>query len=216
MKSAATLIATAPARRRRLSTHEREEQILAGAVAFFAEHGLDAQTRDLAKALGITHPLLFHYFPTKQALIERVYERVYLGRWKHEWEQWIVDPSLPFEARLCRFYCDYARTALTRDWVRILLFSGLKDGYIPHKYLGVLRERIFPLIVRETRAYLDLPPRVVPTEEEMEHLWGLHGGIFHLGVRIRVYHEPEPADLDAVVRQRVHAFIVAAADLFLP
>jgi AcrR family transcriptional regulator len=216
MKTVAIPMPVAPAKRRRLSTQEREEQILAGAVAFFAEHGLDAQTRDLAKAIGITHPLLFHYFPTKQALIDRVYERVYLGRWKHEWEQWVVDPSMPFEARLSRFYCDYARMALTRDWVRILLFSGLKDGYIPRRYLGVLRERIFPLIVRETRAYLGFSPRPEPTDEELEHLWGLHGGIFHLGVRIRVYHEPEPVDIDAVVRQRVQAFIVSAATLFLP
>ena len=55
--------------RQRFSTAEREQQILTGAIKFFSERGLEGQTRDLAKEIGITHPLLYHYFPTKQALI---------------------------------------------------------------------------------------------------------------------------------------------------
>jgi len=200
--------------RRRLSTEEREKQIVEGAVNFFSAHGLEAQMRDLAKQIGITHPLLYHYFPTKQALIERVYEQVYLGRWKREWEQWMIEPGTSLRARLCHFYQDYAHTVLTAEWVRILLSSGMKDRFIPDRYLDVLQKRIFPLIVQETRLSLNIASRNDAAEAELEHLWGLHGGIFHIGVRVFVYGQPFPTDLDAVISDRVDAYLHGAKNIF--
>src|SRR5262245_46580449 len=90
-------------KRPRLSTEERERQILDGAIQFFSERGLGGQTRELAQQIGVTHPLLYHYFPSKRALIERVYQEVYLGRWRNEWEDWIDDRSVPLSQRLTRF-----------------------------------------------------------------------------------------------------------------
>ncbi|OXC79807.1 TetR/AcrR family transcriptional regulator [Caballeronia sordidicola] len=197
-----------------MSTEEREKQIVEGAVNFFSAHGLDAQMRDLAKQIGITHPLLYHYFPTKQALIERVYEQVYLGRWKREWEQWMIEPGTSLRARLCHFYQDYAHTVLTAEWVRILLSSGMKDRFIPDRYLDVLQTRIFPLIVQETRLSLNIASRNDAAEAELEHLWGLHGGIFHIGVRVFVYGQPLPTDLDAVIADRVDAYLHGAKNIF--
>lgn len=53
--------------RRRLLPAEREQLIVEGAIQFFSERGLDAQMRELATAIGVTHTLVYHYFPTKQA-----------------------------------------------------------------------------------------------------------------------------------------------------
>src|SRR6202043_4276039 len=89
-----------PKRRRRLDPEDREREIFDGAVAFFAEVGFDGGLRDLAKRLGITHQNLFHYFATKEALIERVYKEVYLSRWRPEWETLLRDQSKPLQARL--------------------------------------------------------------------------------------------------------------------
>ena len=47
---------------RRLSPEDREQQILEGAVKFFAEKGFSGQTRELALQLGITQPLLYRYY----------------------------------------------------------------------------------------------------------------------------------------------------------
>lgn len=203
-----------PAARGRLSAAEREEQIVKGAISFFADRGLDGQTRDLAKLLGITHPLLFHYFPNKQNLVERVYQEVYLGRWRAEWEQWIDDRTVPLEDRLTRFYIDYAKAILTRDWVRILMFSGLKDGYIPSRYMKLVHSRLLPRIGREMRWELGLPVDEKQREAESELMWGLHGGIFHIGLRHWVYGLPMPKDMDGVVTDRVHAFMLAAPGIF--
>ena len=68
----------------RLSGPEREKHIALEAVHYFAEVGFGGDTRELAKRLGVTQSLLYKYFPNKEALINRVYEEVYLGRWNRK------------------------------------------------------------------------------------------------------------------------------------
>lgn len=204
----------APRVHQRLSTEERERQIVDSAIQFFSDRGLDGQTRDLAKQIGITHPLLYHYFPSKRILIERVYREVYLGRWQREWEQLLDDQTLPFPERLTQFYVDYAKTILTKEWVRILVFSGMSDGYIPTHYMALLKERLFPRIVRETRKYLGIRKRSEGTELERELIWGLHGGIFYIGIRHWIYGLPMPHDLPAAVKDRVRSYLLAAPETF--
>lgn len=202
-----------PAPRQRLSTAERERQIVDSAIQFFTERGLDGQTRDLAQQIGITHPLLYHYFPSKRDLIERVYQEVYLDRWKPEWESMLDDRTMTLQDRLTRFYTDYATTILTKDWVRILLYSALSDGFIPGKYMGLLSEKLFPRIVRETRHHLGLRRRSAPTEAERELVWGLHGGVFYIGIRRWLYNLEMPEDLPATLADRVRAYMLAAPEV---
>lgn len=187
---------------------------MTGAIKFFSARGLEGQTRDLAKEIGITHPLLYHYFPTKQALIERVYEEVYLGRWKQEWEVWLDDTSISLEEKMIRFYLDYAATILTPEWVRIFVFSGLADGSIPNQYLGLLKKKLFPRILRETRRHLGLAEKAAATERETELMWSLHGGIFYIGIRQWVYGQPAVVDIKQVVTDRVQSFLLSAPAIF--
>ena len=189
----------APATRKRLSVAERERQIVDGAIQFFARHGFDAQLRDLAKSIGVTHTLLYHYFPDKQALIDRVYVEVFEGCWKPEWEKWLDDPKLSCEDKFTRFYMDYAATVLTHDFVRILIFSGLTDQTITNRFFELLRERLFPRLIRETRRLRGNKSRAQPTVAEHELLMGLHGSIFYIGLRRWVYNQ-------AVHSQSTHVF----------
>ena len=205
--------ATPPKLRQRLSVEEREQQIVQGAIKFFSERGLDGQTRDLAKEIGITHPLLYHYFPTKQALIERVYQEVYVGRWKQQWEVWLDDQNVDLETKLNRFYQDYAATVLTPEWVRILIFSGLNDGYIPDHYLAMLAEKLFPRILRANRRHLGVSLRKKPSERENELIWGLHGGIFYMGIRRYIYNQKPSEDIAQIVTDRITAYIAGAGKL---
>jgi AcrR family transcriptional regulator len=209
----------APAPRRRLSPAERERQIVEGAVRFFSEHGLDGQLRDLARELGITHTLLYHYFPTKQALIERVYADLFAARWESEWEALLDDRSLDVESKLTRFYTRYAKRILERDWVRVFVFSGLSDRYITDRYFALLGEKLFPRLVRESRRYLGLPNRGKPTPREMELLMGLHGSIFYMGMRRWVYGldmlggKADPFDA-VFVHDRVIGYLQALPEVF--
>ena len=203
--------------RRRLTPGERERQIVEGAVSFFSEHGLDGQLRDLARQLGITHTLLYHYFPTKQALIERVYTEIFEGRWKPEWEALLDDKGLDTETKLTRFYSDYAKVILKSDWVRIFVFSGLSDRYITDRYFSMLGEKFFPRMVRETRKYRGISSRGKASGRELELLMGLHGSIFYMGIRRWIYgqsfHDTVPAasndNDESYIHDRVLAYLLS-------
>ena len=117
--------------RKRLSTVERERQIVNGAIRFFSDRGLDGQLRDLARNIGVTHALLYHYFPTKQALIDRVYTEMFEGLWKPEWEQILDDPQLDPQTKFVRFYGDYAKAIFAREFVRILIFRASATTTFP-------------------------------------------------------------------------------------
>ena len=176
-----------PPARKRLSTPDRERQIVAGAIRFFSERGLDGQLRDLAKSIGITHTLLYHYFPTKQALIDRVYLEMFEGLWRPEWERLLDDRQLDAQTKFTRFYVRYAHIVLERDFVRILVFSGLSDRSIPDRFFEILRQRLFPRLIRETRRHCGVSSRAKPNVRELEQLMGLHGGVFYIGVRRWIY-----------------------------
>ncbi|KAB1073479.1 TetR/AcrR family transcriptional regulator [Methylobacterium planeticum] len=206
-----------PAARRRLPAAQRERQIVEAAAQFFAEHGLGGQTRELARGLGITHSAIFRYFPTKEALLDRVYEHVYVQRWNPAWGGLVGDRSQPLEARILRFYREYAEKIFDYVWVRIFVFSGLKGYDIAPRYLGIIRERVIHPICAEVRADLGLPsPDVVPlTEREIEAAWAMHGKVFYLAIRKFVYGWPIPQDLSQTIADDVSVFLDGAPRIFI-
>lgn len=198
--------------RRRLAAEAREKAIAEAAVQFFAEVGFDGDTRELARRVGVTQSLIFKYFPSKAALIERVYQEVYVGRWNPYWELIIADRRVPLEERLIRLYTDYARTALTWDWVRLFMFSGLKGEAINQRYLQFLRNRVLEPVATELRADLGLPtPQDVPlTEAEIELVWGINARIFYFGQRRWIFNVPLQADLDQLIELTIRHFLAGA------
>jgi len=205
--------------RRRMSTAERKRQILDRAIQFFAKYGIDGQLRNLTKELGVTHTLLYHYFPTKDALIQEVYKEVFESRWKPEWEDLLDDESLTPEEKFNAFYLDYTNTVLTYDFVRILIFSGLSDHSISDRFFELLRSRLLPRLIRETRKYCNQPTTPKPTQRELEFLMGLHGGIFYIGMRRWIYGQAiyaaeSPDTEQEIIRDRVQSYLLSAKSLF--
>lgn len=200
--------------RKRLPPEDREQAIVDGAVAFFAEVGFDGGTRELAARLGVTQPLLYRYFPSKEALLDRVYQKVYLSNWNPRWEKRLVDRRVSLERRLTAFYSDYARVILTYEWVRLFMFAGLKGLDFNGRYLEFLHTAVFERVVCEIRASCGLSTDEPPRPEEIELVWGLHASIFYLGVRRWIYGLPTPPDLEGDVALRVLAFLRGAPAAF--
>ena len=77
---------------RRLDVDERRRQLLRLGVELFAEHAYDELSmRKIAKAAGISHPLLYRYFPSKQS-----YFRAALDQAAEDLrERTAPDPSMP-------------------------------------------------------------------------------------------------------------------------
>ncbi len=213
--------ATEPPRmRRRLGVAERERQILDSAIGFFAQNGFNAQLRDLGRSIGVTHALLYHYFPTKQALIDRVYLEMFEGRWNPNWEILLDDPQKTPEEKLTGFYDDYINSALNREFTRILVFSGLSDHAITDRFFSLLRQRLFPRLIRETRRFRGVTSRAKASERELELLMGLHGGFFYITMRRWIYGQGVANDQaperfsHSLVRDRVRGYLLASQSLF--
>ena len=192
----------ATSRRQRLSPEERRKQIIDAAVAYFAEHGLEGNTRNLSKQMGVTQSLIFKYFATKAELIEAVYNRVYLDRIAPHWPDLVDDSKRPLRSRLVQFYTEYAQAIFTYEWMRIFMFSGLAGAELNRRYLDHLSTLILQPILAQIKA--ETKTSRLP---DFEDVWNLHGGIVYIGIRKYVYQMPT-ADPDAEL-------IARAVDRFL-
>lgn len=163
---------------------QRERQILEGAISFFSEVGFSGQTRELSRRIGITQPLLYRYFSSKQVLIERVYDHIFLGRWNPQWVTLIQDQKLPLRERLIEFYRQYAAATYQPEWIRIYIYAGLADTGLNKRYLDLIERELLSALCLELRRYCgheDTSSKV--SYEEVEFAWSLHGGMFYYAVR---------------------------------
>lgn len=202
----------APQKRRRLSSDERRNEFIDKAIEFFAQEGFESSTRELARRLGVTQPLLYRYFPSKDDLISEVYQSVFVNRWREDWEPMIADRSIPVRQRLIAFYHSYVDVAFRPDWMRIFLFSGLKGVDINKRYLKRVRNRILEPIVRECRFDAGLND-LTPSEAEIEYAWVMHGGIYYYGVRKLIYERTSPDNIGFVIESSLDAFLLETAKL---
>jgi AcrR family transcriptional regulator len=177
------------------------------AIRFFAEVGFEGQTRALAERLGVTQPLLYRYFPDKDALIERVYQEVFMNSWDPAWTGELRDRSLPLRERIIRFYRSYTRCHFRFVQVRLFMYAGLKDPALASRYLEFIRDNLFVPLCLELRADAGLPVDLPAGEYEIECAAALHGAITYIGVRRWVYHVEVPEDTDRVVANAVDSFL---------
>lgn len=166
--------AEAPPRARRLPPAERERRIVEGAIAYFARHGLDAQLRELAAHLGVSHPLLYRYFPTKEALIERVYAEFYATRWQPGWDHLLADSEVPLRERLARFYTAYVAALHEGPWLRIFAFAGLRNEPSSRFYMASIAQKVVLPIAAALRREAGAGEGR-PDSWAMELAWALHG-----------------------------------------
>jgi len=195
--------------KKRLSPELREKQIVSEAIAFFADQGFGGQTRELAKRIGITQPLLYRYFASKDALIERVYQDVFVGRWKEDWQAILTERAIPLRERLTRVYREYARVIDNREWVRILILAGMKGESLNRRYLDQVRNKLIEPLCREMRHEAGLPsPEDVPlSSQELDIAWSFHGTFIYRGIRKWIYNVPVEGDADAAVDNAISVFL---------
>jgi len=193
----------------RLSFEKRREHILAEAIQYFSEVGFAGSTRELATRIGVKQPLLYRYFPSKEDLVREVYDAVYFGRWRHDWDTLLKDRSIPLRDRLIDFYSAYAEIMFQPEWIRIFFFSGLQGLDINKRYISFMEDRVLSRICEEVRHSYDLPSvSEIPVHpEELAAFWIFHGGIFYFGVRREVFNVPVHVDLPTFVRLSVDGMV---------
>ncbi len=192
---------------KRLSSTQRRAEFISKAIEFFSEEGFESSTRSLARHLGVTQPLLYRYFPSKDDLIKEVYQTVYLNRWQDDWDELLCNRAIPLRQRLQAFYEAYTDAIFTREWMRIFLFSGLKGVEINRWYVGLVNERILGRILTEFRVENGQLETTEPTPEELELAWVMHGGIFYYGIRKHIYESPVLADKSRMISDALDVFL---------
>jgi AcrR family transcriptional regulator len=201
-------------KQRRLSPDDRRKEFVAKATEFFSEEGFGGGTRALARRLGVTQPLLYRYFPSKDDLIKEVYRTVYLEPLDSGWEKLLSDRTRPVRERLKEFYDAYTEVIFTRKWIRIYLYSGLRGLDINRSYVGIVRDKILSRIIRECRHELGLPSQNKPSAAELEMAWIFHSGIFYHGVRKFIYESPVLDSKQQMISDAVEAFLAGFERVF--
>jgi AcrR family transcriptional regulator len=191
---------------RRMPRAQRQAQVLTKAAEYFSEHGLTAQTRALADACGVSQRLLYSLFPNKAALLNEVYQREIVGRFKAVWYVQLKDRSRPLAERLDAFYREYYDTVLTRRWLRLFLYTSLAELHMASDFTTAVVTHALEIIVAEAAHEMG---RAVPANaaEAAEIGWLLHGSISHLAIRRHVYFNDNPTPSDIVIAMHVRAFL---------
>ena len=118
--------------------------------------------------------------------------------------------------KLQAFYREYLAAILTPEWLRILVHSGLSDGLIPHRYFAMVRDKLFPRLLRELRRAAGSRSRARATPREEALLLSFHGGlIYHLGIWPLVYQQTfsgagDAALIDTFIADRVQGLLLQA------
>ena len=194
--------------RRRLSPAVREQEILSGAIEYFAAFGFEGQIRGLAVQLGVSQGLIYRYFPSKEDLIDRVYQVVFLNRWNGEWDRILTDRGKPLQISLTALYKNYYATVDRNDVIRISLSSALRGEKIGISYLEFVRQGLIIPIAREIRAEFGLPSpgdRPISALEE-QIVYSLHAKFLYSLTRKHVYGHDTGTDMDFLIQIYVDAF----------
>ena len=194
---------------RRLAPAERKQQIVEAAVSYFAEFGFEGATRGLAERLGVTQPLIYRYFPSKDELIRAVYEHVYLSRWRGEWTDLLSRRDRPLRDRLIAFYEHYTGVIFEPQWMRIYLHAGLRGLDINRWWITFVEDHVLRTICAGVRELAGLPDATaVPiTSAEIDGYWLFHGGIFYYGMRENIYAVPPRTPLSRFIALSIDSFL---------
>jgi AcrR family transcriptional regulator len=202
----------------RLDPAVRRKQILDAAISYFTEAGFGVQTRELARRIGISQPLLYRYFPSKNDLINAVFDAVFLSQWNENWITQLHDQSIPLRDRLLRFYAQYAQATYTPEWIRIYMYAGLAGLDFNRKYLGLVRTRLLTAMCLEFRLEFASPQQCEHVPEvsarEIELVWTLHGSMFYAAVRENIFNMKTPITHDCRAQDAIDIFLAGACSTY--
>jgi AcrR family transcriptional regulator len=193
--------------RRRLAPEDRARMILEGAITFFAERGFEGQIRDLADTLGVSQALIFTYFGNKGTLLERVYDQVFLSRWRDAWLDDLRDRAQPLQARLEAFYLSYLDAIDEPIWIRIVLHSGLAGNELTSRYVSRRVEEILQTLMIEVRFDFDSALENMDDTDLYERIWDLQASFIYGLIRKHVWQLPVMEDRPRLVAGRVAQFL---------
>lgn len=176
--------------------------ILRGAARFFAEHGFDAKTRELADRIGVSESLIYRYFDTKQDLVDQVYEYAVLDKWRPDWELLLKDRGRSVRQRLFEFYLEYLAAIDNYEWVRIAMRASLDGLSLTRHYISGQVRPVIAAIAEEIQAELETPDKL-----SSEQVWQLHSTFIYYLIRKHIHRTPVMLDIPEFVSSSVKEYM---------
>jgi AcrR family transcriptional regulator len=200
-------------RAQRLPAGERRASILSEASVFFAEQGFSASTRDLADRLGVRQALLYKYFPSKEALLESIFESVFSDQLAASTANHLNDRSQPLLERLCAFYSTYIEER-GGIGVRLFLRAALDRYSLPHRMAEAQRVKLIQPLLQELRHDCGLRPlnELPMLVGEYELALMLHGAVIFNQIRTHVYQRFPAEHVPDAIRLYIATFLDGARD----
>jgi len=198
-------------RAKRLPAAERKAVILREASLFFAREGFAASTRDLADQLGVRQALLYKYFPSKEALLEAIFEDALAVFWAMGWAKVLSDDSMGLEDRLTHFFVAHLEH---EDGIPMRLFMrAALDGWVlPVRRMELVKNKFVQPLIAMLRHDARLPGyETLPLMMgEYELAMVLHSSVIFYSIRTHIYGGDLCPDAPAVVRLYVSTFLKGA------
>src|SRR5262249_647041 len=111
----------------RLEHERRRQQIISEALRYFSMYGFNGGTRQLAKYLGISQSLFYHYFKSKKDLIRSVNRYAVDERLKGNWTLISYGKDSTPHERIVAFYRKYLSEVVNEEWTRFSILSALSN-----------------------------------------------------------------------------------------
>lgn len=179
----------------RLTGPERRQQIISTATEVFSRHGFQGTTlRQLARRAGISEAMIYHHFPSKEALYDAILEKKIKDR-KHLF--------YPLDAALAKQDMTVLKTivgnflkqqSLDNSFMRMLLFSALEGHELSRKFVNGPLQEFFDFL----GGYLDQRME----EGALKVIGGqvaarlLIGMVFYFMLLREVYQDPKSQSID--------------------
>jgi AcrR family transcriptional regulator len=186
-----------------------EARILAAAWRLYAEHGFEIPLSRIARAARVSPAVLTRLVGTKKALLERVFKKLFEGRWKPEWDALLVDRKLPLEERLSRFYVEY-RGNIERSGARLWTRAGLLGLHQSGNFSATLARRILVPVILELRHEAGVASEHAVCGEEIELAQVLHGAIAFPHTRSHLFGMDVHGSLEQIVPMAVRVWLPGA------
>jgi AcrR family transcriptional regulator len=136
--------------RTRLPAEDRRSQLLAAAMEIFARQGFHGTpTRELARHAGVSEALVFHHFPTKEALIRALIESVGFDKRIEMFEGFLV--HMTPRAALMRIAEQFLTRLRDEPGIFRVVFSGMVET--PHLAAEFYEKFLSRLLALETRLF---------------------------------------------------------------
>lgn len=186
-----------------------EARILEAAWRLYAEHGFEVPLSRIGRAARVSPAVLTRLVGTKKALLDRVFRKLFEGRWKPEWDALLVDRELPLEERLSRFYVEY-RGNIERNGARLWTRAGLLGLHKSGNFSATLARRILIPMILELRHEAGVATDRAVSGEEIELAQVLHGAIAFPHTRSHLFGMDVHGSLEQIVPMAVRVWLPGA------